>query len=142
MHRNPLKMLPTWSLEASKTSQNLAKGLPRRPKMDPKRLQEAPKPLQDAPSSSQDAPKTFPRRPKHLQERSRSPQVAPKAFQDASKTLCNLIFGCLGKVRGRFSRSMLWPPAANTKPSLIPSSNPKFQSQHVNRLFSTDVLYG
>ena len=96
MHRNPLKMLPTWSLEASKTSQNPPKRLPRRPKM-------APKCHQDAPSSTRDAPKTSPRRPRCLQERPRclqarprSPQVASRTSQYSPKPLCSSIFGGFG----------------------------------------------
>ena len=103
MHRNPPKMLPTWSLEASKTSQNTPKRLPRRPKMAPKRHQDAPSSTQDAPSSTQDAPKTSPRRPRCLQERPRclqerprSPQVASRTSQYSPKPLCSSIFGGFG----------------------------------------------
>ena len=110
MHRNPPKMLPTWSLEASKTSQNTPKRPPRRPKMAPKRHQDAPSSTQDAPSSTQeapsstqDAPKTSPRRPRCLQERPRclqerprSPQVASRTSHCSPKPLCSSIFGGFG----------------------------------------------
>ena len=90
MHRNPPKMLPTWSLEASKTSQNTPKRLPRRPKMAPKRHQDAPSSTQDAPSSTQDAPKTSPRRPRCLQERPRIPKMPPRAPKKPPSCLKNL----------------------------------------------------
>ena len=84
MHGNLPRMLPKSSLEASKTSQNPPKRLPRRHMMGPKGAQETPKPFQDAPL--QVPPKMPPRPLRDAQNASKSAQEAPKLPQEPPNT--------------------------------------------------------
>ena len=131
----PPKTLPRDSQDAPRWPQNVT----RMPQVPPKMLQVPPKmpprPLQDAQNASKSAQEA----PKLPQE---PPNTPPSRSTARFLEVWGLIFGRLGKVWSRFSCSTLWPIAGNMNPSLIPSLNPKFQSQHVNRLFSRDDLHG
>ena len=115
---------------------------PRLPKNPPRASQDAPRWSQNAskrfqnPSKMPQVPPKMPPRP--LQDAQNSPR-APKKPPSRSTTQ-------ILEILGRFGRSFpifeLWLFAENVKSSLNPSLNPKFQSQHVNRLSSTDVLHG
>ena len=76
---NPSKMLPKWSLEASKASQEPAKSLPRHSKMTSKRLQDALRRSQTHPKHAPDTPKMCQDCPRRHKTSQRRPQGLSKA---------------------------------------------------------------
>ena len=131
----PPKNSPRAPQDAPRWSQNVSKRLQNPSTMPQVPYKMRPRPLQDAQNASKSA-----------QNASKLPQEPPNTPPSRSTArfleVWGLILGRLGKVWSRFSCSTLWPIAGNMNPSLIPSLNSKFQSQHVNRMFSTDVLHG